>query len=105
MIGRLDSFVAPTRIGRVRVIGSVKSKRINVTLDGEYASKLSRMAERAHVSPGTLARSILSSALDSADPDAGAMTALLDSIPGAFEGLAVAEEQVRKGELIDLDEL
>lgn len=82
-----------------------ESKRINVTLDGEHASALSRMAERAHVSPGTLARSILSSALDDAEPDPGAVTALLDSIPGAFEGLAVAEEQVRRGDLIDLDEL
>lgn len=29
---------------------------------------------------------------------------LLDSLPDAFEDLAVAEEQVRRGELISLDE-
>lgn len=86
-------------------MAGTESKRINVTLDGEYASRLSRMAERAHVSPGTLARSILSSALDSAEPDPGAVTSLLDSIPGAFESLAVAEEQVRRGDVIDLEDL
>lgn len=86
-------------------MAAAESKRINVTLDREHVSKLSRMAERAHVSPGTLARSILCSALDDAEPGAGAVTALLDSIPGAFEGLELAEEQVRSGELINLDEI
>lgn len=84
---------------------AIESKRINITLDGEHASKLSRMADRAHVTPGTLARSILSSALDEAEPDPESVTALLESIPGAFEGVTVAEEQVQRGEVVELDEL
>src|SRR3954447_16884309 len=38
----------------------VVADRINVTLDAEYASKLSRLAERMHVQEGTLAKSLLS---------------------------------------------
>ena len=45
------------------------STRLNVTLDSEHAAKLSMLAERTHVQEGTLARSLLSSALDEADPD------------------------------------
>ncbi len=51
-------------------------QRINVTLDPEYAQKLARLAERTHVQEGTLARSLLSSALDQADPDARDIAAL-----------------------------
>ena len=38
--------------------------RLNVTLDAQYAEKLSRLAERTHTQEGTLARSLLSQALD-----------------------------------------
>ncbi len=44
--------------------------RLNITLDAEQGAKLARWADRMHVQPGTLARSLLSSALDEADPDA-----------------------------------
>jgi hypothetical protein len=42
------------------------------------------------VNPGTLARSLLSAALDEAEPDPATIVALLDSIPGAWgeRGLA-----------------
>jgi hypothetical protein len=40
--------------------------RLNITLDDEYAEKLARIAERTHVQPGTVARSLLSTALDAA---------------------------------------
>ena len=52
------------------------SSRINVSLDEEYAAKLSRLADRMHVQEGTLAKSLLSSALDQADPDADHIVAL-----------------------------
>jgi hypothetical protein len=42
--------------------------RVNVTLDELHAEKLRRLAERTHVNEGTIARSLLSSALDEADP-------------------------------------
>src|SRR5262249_51153697 len=59
--------------------------RINVSLDPEYSEKLSRLAARMHVQEGTLAKSLLSTALDGADPDAAHIVELLDGIPGAYE--------------------
>jgi hypothetical protein len=61
------------------------AKRINVTLDEEHALKLASLAERTHVQEGTLARSLLSTALDGADPDPARITDILDAIPGAWE--------------------
>lgn len=43
------------------------------------------LAERSHVQEGTLARSLLSTALDDADPEAQRITEILDAIPGAWE--------------------
>jgi hypothetical protein len=79
--------------------------RLNVTLDAEHAAKLSMLAERIHVQEGTLARSLLSSALDEADPDPRVITALLDGIPGAFEEVQLGLQQVREGKTVPLDEL
>jgi hypothetical protein len=79
--------------------------RINVSLDPEYSAKLSRLAERMHVQEGTLAKSLLSTALDGADPDAEHIVELLDSIPGAYERTQQGIEQARRGEGISLDEL
>ena len=79
--------------------------RLNVTLDSEHAAKLSLLAERIHVQEGTLARSLLSSALDEADPDPRTVTALLDGIPGAFEEAQLGLQQVREGKTVPLDAL
>ena len=79
--------------------------RINVSLDEEYAAKLSALAERMHVQEGTLAKSLLSSALDSADPDADHIVALLDAIPGAYERTQEGIAQAHRGEGIPLDRL
>jgi hypothetical protein len=80
-------------------------RRVNVTLDQEYAVKLSRLAERAHVSDGTLARSLLTSALDEADPDPAGVTEILDAIPGAFEDAELGRRQAEQGQTIDLEDL
>jgi hypothetical protein len=40
-------------------------------LADERSIKLQRLAECMHLHPGTLARSLVSTALDDADPDAG----------------------------------
>jgi predicted transcriptional regulator len=80
-------------------------ERLNVTLEDEYAEKLSRLAERMHVQPGTVARSLLSQALDEADPDARNITELLDGIPGAYERAQLGLEQAQAGETVSLDEL
>ena len=81
------------------------SARLNITLDSEYAAKLARLAERVHVQEGTLARSLLSTALDDADPDARSVTEVLDAIPGAWERAQLGREQGRSGETRPLDDL
>ena len=70
---------------------------MNVILDEEHALKLRRLAERTHTNPGTLARSLLSTALDEADPDPRNVTTLLDGIPGAFERAERGLEEARSG--------
>jgi len=81
------------------------SARLNITLDAEHAEKLARLAERVHVQEGTLARSLLSTALDDADPDARTVTEVLDAIPGAWERAQLGREQGRSGDTRPLDHL
>ncbi len=78
---------------------------MNVTLDGEHAAKLTRLAERTHVQEGTLARSLLARALDESDPDARDVGELLDGIDGALERAADGLEQARAGLTVPLDDL
>jgi predicted transcriptional regulator len=80
-------------------------RRINVTLDSVYAAKLSSLAARTHVNEGTLARSLLSQALDEADPDARGVAALLDGLPGAFERAQAGLEDAKSGRTVALDDL
>ena len=81
------------------------AKRINVTLDEEHALKLATLAERTHVQEGTLARSLLSTALDGADPDPARVTEILDAIPGAWERTQEGIAQAGRGEGAALDDL
>lgn len=80
-------------------------RRINVTLEPDYARKLANLAERTHVQEGTLARSLLSSALDEADPESSRITEILDGIPGAWERAQQSIEQARRSETVPLSEL
>ena len=82
-----------------------ETTRLNVTLDEERAAKLARLAERTHVQEGTLARSLLSQAIDEADIDARNVVDLLDGIPGAFERAQLGLAQARSGQTIPLDDL
>jgi len=79
--------------------------RVNVTLDAAYALKLQLLAERTHTNEGTLARSLLSSALDEADPDPRNIADLLDGIPGALDRAQLGAAQARAGLGTPLDEL
>ena len=81
------------------------TNRVNVILEPEYASKLRRLAERTHTNPGTIARSLLMTALDEVDPDPRDVTALLDAIPGAFERAERGRREAEAGLGIRLDEL
>ena len=80
-------------------------RRLNVTLDPEHAAKLAQLAERTHINEGSLARSLLSQALDDAGADPRNVAALLDGIPGALERAQLGLKQANAGRTIDLDEL
>jgi hypothetical protein len=80
-------------------------QRVNVTLDEQRAAKLSRLAARVHVAEGTLARSLLSSAIDDADPDPANVVALLDAIPGAFDRAQLGLRQAAAGDTVPLADL
>ncbi len=80
-------------------------ERFNIQLDDLPARKLRELAERTHVHPGTLARSLLTRALEEADPDPASVVDLLDSIPGALEKAREGVRQVRAGRGILLDEI
>jgi predicted transcriptional regulator len=81
------------------------SNRVNVILDEERALKLHRLAERTHTNPGTLARSLLASALDEADPDPRDVSALLDGIDGAWDQALAGIADARAGRVIPLEDL
>ena len=82
-----------------------RNTRLNVTLDAQYAEKLARLAERTHTREGTLARSLLSQALDEADPDPRHTADLLDGIPGAYERALLGRDQAKAGQTVPLDDL
>jgi hypothetical protein len=79
--------------------------RVNIVLDETRALKLWRLAERTNTNPGTIARSLLSTALDEADPDPRTITDLLDGIDGAWEDASAGRTEVLSGKGIPLDDL
>lgn len=79
--------------------------RLNITLDGDHAAKLANLAERVRVPEGTLARSLLSRALDDTDPDPTNVVALLAGIDGAYKRAQLGLRQADSGETIPLAEL
>ena len=80
-------------------------ERLNITLDDQRAEKLARLAERTHVQPGTIARSLLIDAIDGTDADAATIVELLDGIPGAFERAELGRAQARSGDTVALEDL
>jgi hypothetical protein len=66
--------------------------------------KLHELAERTHINPGTLARSLLSTALEQAAPNPASVVELLDAIPGAFERAQLGLREVKAGQGVPLDE-
>ncbi|MBA2569924.1 MAG: hypothetical protein H0V04_01955 [Chloroflexi bacterium] len=81
------------------------STRVNIILDEERALKLRYLAERTHTNAGTLARSLLSSALDEADPDPRDVTVLLDGIDGAWDQALAGLADARAGRVVPLEDL
>lgn len=84
---------------------SKPTSRVNVVLAEEHSLKLRRLAQQTHMSPGTLARSLLSRALDEAEPSARSVTELLDSLDGAFEQAQAGTADVLAGRYTSLDEI
>lgn len=80
-------------------------ERLIITLDDEHAEKLRRLAARTHVQPAAVARALLSTVIDDADPDARNVVDRLDRIPGANERAQLGLEQARSGETVALGEL
>lgn len=95
------------RVSRCATLVSMAagSNRVNIVLDDARALKLRRLAERTNTNPGTIARSLLSTALDDADPDPRTITALLDGIDGAWEDATAGRAEVRSGLGIPLDDI
>lgn len=81
------------------------SNRLNVTLDDEHAAKLARLAQRVHVNEGTLARSLLSSAIDDVDPDPDTVVGVLDGIDGAWARAELGRRQAAAGDTVLLSDL
>lgn len=81
------------------------SHRLNITLNEEQAAKLARLAHRVHVNEGTLARSLLSSAIDDADPGPDTVVAVLDGIDGAWERAQLGRRQAGAGDTVSLSDL
>jgi hypothetical protein len=79
--------------------------RFNIQLEERHAMKLHALAERTHVNPGTLARSLLTTALEEAAPDPSSIVELLDAIPGAYERAKRGLREAEDGQGIPLDEL
>lgn len=74
--------------------------RVNVTLDSEHAEKLEVLARDAYVNPGTMARSLLSQAIDQVDVDQGNLAAIVRSIPGALERAELGRKQYESGQSV-----
>lgn len=89
----------------MRVAGGKHPYRVNVLLDEEHAARLRRMAEQSYAAEGTLARSLLSRAIDEAEVDGRTIVEVLNGIPGARDSIARGREQLARGEGVPLDEL
>ncbi|MGX6446810.1 hypothetical protein ACVU7I_01890 [Patulibacter sp. S7RM1-6] len=80
--------------------------RRNLTLDDGHAATLLRLAERAHLQPGTLARSLFLTALDRTaeqeqqDPKPRDVVASLDGIEGACGRLESGRRAAAEGNVV-----
>lgn len=80
-------------------------RRLNVALDPEHAARLALLAERTHAAVDTVAESLLSAAIDKADPDTRHVVEILDGIRDAYGHAVGSLQRGRAGETVDLDEL
>jgi predicted transcriptional regulator len=80
--------------------------RLNLTLDDDHSAKLAELAERTHVQPGTLARSMLLTALDQVtQPSSASLVQVLDGIDGALDRAYRGSEDAKQGRVVPLSDL
>jgi len=58
-----------------------------------------------YLQPGTIARSLISTAIDRVDTEATTITAILDAIPGAWDWTQEGLADVKAGRAVPLDQL
>jgi hypothetical protein len=58
-----------------------------------------------YVQPGTIARSLLSTAIDQVDTEATTITAILEAIPGAWERTQEGLADLKANRVVALDQL
>ncbi len=81
------------------------TQRLNISLDEERSAKLAQLAARVHVNEGTLARSLLSSAIDDSDADVATVVGVLEGIDGAWERVQIGLKQAASGDTVELNDL
>jgi|tagenome__1003787_1003787.scaffolds.fasta_scaffold17403304_1 predicted transcriptional regulator len=79
--------------------------RINVTLEPETAERLARMARWAHVPEGTMARMLISRAVDDNEAAPAHVAAIIGAIPGAWDDVRRGLAEYDRGEAVDIDDL
>lgn len=94
--------IAYTKLRRLYKKHPDGHRQITLTLDSLYAEKLGALADRQRVPEDARARSLLTTALDEADPDPRRVADILDGIPGRLEPDRGGSQA---GEGIPLDEL
>lgn len=78
--------------------------RLNLTIDDQHAAVLIDLAEKTHMQPGTLARSMLLTTLEStaarneAAEAPADVVALLNSIPGALQAHRAGLQEIADGQ-------
>lgn len=77
----------------------------SVPLDVERAAQLSRLAARLESTRETVARSLLSRALDVAEPEGFNLLQVLDDIPGAYERAMLGRRQAVEGNTVALEDI
>lgn len=84
--------------------GTGSIEPLSIELDDEHAAKLQRLADQMQIEPGTVARTLLSVAIDQVDPHASNVSEMLDGLHGAYERGELGRRHASADDTIPLDE-
>lgn len=96
---------APYATEREAAVVADADRAVLVLLGPNHHALLVTLARRLDLTPEAVARSLLSTALDSRDPEATVLTAILNSIPGAWERAQQGMRDIEEGRMIPIEEL